>query len=567
LWDDPGPPPHDADARHVTSLVGYAYELLDARSGYPAGIRDPGWQERVLRALAVGPDAVDAHVAEAVVSIAKDVRRRGHVAGVPDANEAVRLARDLARLRALPAPSRRELLEGIESALARGEILGRGRILARACEEVLVGRRRGRVAPGTPRSGLGPHVETLLAELRLPLAADAAKTGPKDDDPIRLDPLRSELDRRRHAALVRLGACGIPYGALLEAHGTGGAETLTLVWKVRWQPATDAMIELAGLRGVTLRHAAAGAMRAERARAVREERLTHAARLALLGAAADAGLPDLVAEDLRDVVGAFATEAGLAELVDAIALVDRIRRGHVPALPVDAALACKDVDTLSWPADVDPSVLVAAAVRALDGITGSDRVEDARAMAALVRLFETTPDGEAGGATLGDARLGWAVDRLAREGAPLVAGAAEALRVVMGRAPAAALGDACGSWIDAALDADGRRALSLRLRGALVVAAPLLEAHGEALDALLARVEALPDADFLARVSALREGFDVLSPAARARLLAVLAERLGAADPTGRGLDVYVDEDPAVLADYAHADAAGREAMGRWPSA
>ncbi|MFC5945739.1 DUF5682 family protein, partial [Micromonospora harpali] len=40
-------PPGDAVA---TSLVPYAFDLLDSRSGYPAGIRDPRWQQAVLAA-------------------------------------------------------------------------------------------------------------------------------------------------------------------------------------------------------------------------------------------------------------------------------------------------------------------------------------------------------------------------------------------------------------------------------------------------------------------------------------------------------------------------------------
>src|SRR5690606_33154159 len=137
MWEPPAAPVEARDDRFVTSLIPYAFELLDARSGYPAGIPDPAWQHRVLGALAEGPAAVESEVAAAIVEIARSTRGRGHVAGIPDAKEAARIAGDLARLRGLPAPSRRELLEAIESALARGERLGRGRVLARACEEVL----------------------------------------------------------------------------------------------------------------------------------------------------------------------------------------------------------------------------------------------------------------------------------------------------------------------------------------------------------------------------------------------------------------------------------------------
>jgi Family of unknown function (DUF5682) len=66
--------------------------------------------------------------------------------------------------------------------------------------------RLGRLAAGTPRSGLGPHVEALLAELRLP----GAGRPPARRD-LRLDPLRSRLDRRRVVAVHRLTVCSLPY--------------------------------------------------------------------------------------------------------------------------------------------------------------------------------------------------------------------------------------------------------------------------------------------------------------------------------------------------------------------
>jgi hypothetical protein len=547
FYDEPAPAPID-DARFVTSLVPYAFDLLDARSGYPAGIRDPSWQDAALRAMG-DPDALDAALADAVVHICKEVRRRGHVAGVPDANEAVRVARDLARLRSLPAPSRRELLEAIETCLGQGELLGRGRVLARACDVILVGKKRGALAPGTPRSGLSPHVEALVLELRLP--------GPDAEEAtLRLDPLRSELDRRRHATLMRMRVCSIDYATPAPGRAAGNTDTLTHVWLARWRPSTSATIELAGIRGVTLRQAAAGALTAHEARVERAGALTAGARIELLSAAAECGLGDRVTLYLRAITGPFLGEATLVDLVNAIALVDRIVRGHVPALPIDEAT--KDIDRFVFPADVDPSVLVASAVRAIDGIEGSDRVDDARALLEIVRLI--------GERELGDSRLGWAMKRIAGHGAPLVAGAAAALCVVLGRSTSRALGEAIGAWIDGAVDAAGRRRLALRLRGVLVVSAPLLEAQPDALDGLCARVEALSDAEFLARASALREAFDVLSPAARQRLLSALSQRLGARDPTGRGLDVFVDEDAGVLARYAKADLAGKEAMARWPT-
>lgn len=266
----------------VSSLIPYGFELLDERSGYPAGIRDPQWQQRLWKTQRDRGD-IDALVSQCLVEITRGIRQRGLPASVPDARAAAEVATSLARLRGLAAPGRRELVEAVQTALTHGELLGRGRVVARAMEHVLVGRHRGHLAPDTPRSGLAPHVLALLDELRLPRGAM------QEPEDLRLDPLRSPLDRRRHVALCRLRACGVPYGTQQESIGVGGVESLTVGWRVMFTPSTEAMVELAGLRGVTLRQASTGALRAEHARRVAEDRLTALALVALAEAAAEAG--------------------------------------------------------------------------------------------------------------------------------------------------------------------------------------------------------------------------------------------------------------------------------------
>lgn len=534
---EPPPPATMGAAKVVTSLIAYSTDLLDSRSGYPAGIRDPLWQQAVFSAAREGRD-VDQAVAGLVVDVCREVRALGHVAGVPDAAEAVRLTRDLARLRGLPAPGRRELLESVQTAIGQGELLGRGRILARALEHVLVGRRRGRVPQGAPRSGLLPHVTERLDALGLP--------GPSkpSEATLRLDPLRSPRDRERHVLLERLAACGVPYGERREGRAAGGIETLGAVWQVEWTPSTEAMLELASTRGVTLAQATRGALLAERARLEREDTLTARARLDGLAAAAACGLTDLVEERLVEVMGPFLAEAGLVEVVDACAVVERIARGHVPGLPEG-----------EMPPSFRRAELIAAALRALDGLAGSDRIEDARAILDLVRLFEAQPDGAD---ALGPGVLRFTLERLAREGAPLVQGAAGAARLLLAYETAATFGVALASWVDMAVDSDSRRALARRLQGALTVAAPRLEADPELAGPLVDRVEALDDDVFLTRVAALREGFEALSPAARERLLAALGERTG---ETMAALDGQLEDAPALLEAWAAADRLGRSAV------
>jgi hypothetical protein len=518
-------------AEVVTSLVPYAFELLDSRTGYPAGIRDPEWQQGVWEGGGT-PEAALRTVNLAALRICRELRRRGHSAGVPDTREVIRLATDLARLRGLPAPGRRELIEGLQSALAQGEPLGRGRAVAGAMQVVLVGDRRGQLPEGTPRSGLGPHVEDLLAELRLP--------GPGRGEPleIRLDPLRSKLDRRRHVALQRLIVCQVPYAHPISVD----VDRVTGLWVLRWSPSTAAMLELAGFRGVTLAQAAEGFLRLRVRRAASRNGLTTRMRIELLDSAAECGLATLVRERLDDLEQSLPHQASLPELLEALELCDRIERGHVPGFQPEAAIR----DQLAG--RVIPA-LAAAALVAVEGLTGSDRIDDALALLALVQRVARSEPATAG---LGDTRLRWVLEKLERDGSPLMQGAGGAVRVLLGHLDAAIFGERMGSWIDVAADAT---LLARRLAGALTMAAPLLEAAPDITRRLVERLGEMDDAVFLQRLPALREGFDVLSPAARQRFLHALRGTL--ADT----FDLRLDHPAAVLARWADADAHGRRAV------
>ncbi|MFG2710906.1 DUF5682 family protein [Streptomyces goshikiensis] len=511
----------------VTSLVAYAYELLDSRSGYPAGIRDPLWQQAVLEAGGE-PERVREAASVAIVGVCRELRRAGHVAGTGEAAEMLRVACDLAGLRALPAPGRGELLEAVSS------VLGRGRPQARALEAVLVGTGRGRVTPHAPRSGLGPSVEAELAELRLPSPRDPA---PRE---VRLDPLRSPLDARREVMLQRLLVCGASYGEQLAVAATGDGTALGTKWRLSWTPSVPARLDLAGVRGVSAAQAAAGTLRDVARRAAAEGGPTPAQILTGLGAAARCELPELVDVRLDEAAAVLPETAALPELLQALELLEGLRRGHFPGTSPEALAAAGELT----------GELLEAAVRALPGLAGSDDPADAGALVALAD--------RAAGRHLG-LRIDSALAELADTASPLMQGAALAVRVLLDLDPAAGLGGRAAGWIDGAVTPGARRALARRLGGVLTAAGPLLQSSPAALTPLLDRVDDLADQAFLDRLPALRGGFDALSPAARGRLLDTVTERLG------DRIDVSLDAPPALLALWAAADAAGLAALTSLP--
>ncbi|WP_405802157.1 DUF5682 family protein [Streptomyces sp. NBC_01506] len=519
----------DAGTAPVTSLVPYTFALLDSRSGYPAGIRDPRWQQAVFAAGGV-PERVRDAAATAITGLCRAMRSAGHTAGTGEAVETLRLADDLARLRSLPAPGRGELLEAVTTVLGQGEPLGRGRALARALETVLVGTDRGRVAPGTPRSGLGPAVEAELSVLRLP--------GPQSPEAreVRLDPLRSELDGRREILLNRLEVCDVGYCTSGEVARTGDSAGLSTRWQASWTPAVPARLDLMGVRGVTAAVAAAGKLRETAYAWSAEGGPTAAQTLTGLRDAARCDLPELVADRLAEAADALPSSAALPELLDALDLLHSLRQGHLPGTTTDTRRAASELAV----------VLLEAAVRGLPGLAGSDDPQDAVALVALAT--------RAGEHRLG-LRMDDALSTLATTGSPVIQGAAAATRVLLDLDAPQAMGDRVASWIDRATGPDERRRLSGSLTGVLTAAGPLLQSAEAALTPLLDRIDALPDQGFLQRLPALRGGFDVLTPADRGRLLRTVTERLGDRP------DLTLSAPPELVALWTAADAAGLAAL------
>ncbi|MFD5943301.1 vWA domain-containing protein [Streptomyces griseus] len=534
----------------TVSLVPYTYPLLDSRSGYPAGIRDPEWQHTVLES-AGDPAALHEALIRAAVRICADLREQGHPYGPADGREVVRVAGDLARLRGLPAPGRGELLEAVQTVLGRGETYGTGRAVAGALERVLVGARTGRPAPAAPRSGLGPAVEAETAALGLPGPQDAHERTPRD---LRLDPMRSTLDRSRELLLRRLTVCGIPYAQEQGVAGAAGGEGLTTRWQVRWTPATAAMLTAAGARGVTPAQAAEGVLRQRHAAERAEGGPTAAQVVRGLAEAAECGLSALADERLTELAAVLPAGGTLPELLAGLDLLDRVEAGHLPGQAGPDGTTTPDTTDGSTTPDTTAGaartahaaeLLTEAAVRQVDGLTGSEDPEDARALLELAQRADR----------VGGIRLTDALARLAADGTPLIAAAAGAVRVLTGHEGAEPFGTRVASWVDGAVDSASRAALTARLTGVLTVAGPLLTVGVGALDPLLHRVVELDDSAFLARLPALRGGFDTLSPAARDRLLDTVEERLG------ERVDALDADDPVELARRTTADLAARELL------
>ena len=596
----------DPDASVGVSLVPYSFEQLDERSGYPAGVRDPVWHQRMLEATT--PQQADAAAAELITAICRQLRRQGHVAGMPDACETLRMIRDLARLRGLSVAGRGELVEAIQSCLVHGDLMGRGRAVASAAGEVLIGHRTGRVTPAAPRCGLAVDIDEQLTALKLPscdsltgpdslstpaTSAKRANRGSRQhaDDgtkEFKLDVLRSPRDRARAVVLRRFNAAGIPYAVRVDEVQHGHRENLIERWQVGWQQGTSATIESISRYGVTLRQVVEGMVRTvgkTPGLAESDADALPATILQRLQIATQCGLVTLARQALKHISGAFREAAGLSQLVEAITVMTQIHAGHMPGLPPDVDSACPPwIETFTLPdAVLRIDELLQTCLKRLAGMSGSSDPAD---VVALVDLLDwMTGDLQAVALTgeqastsdSGRVQLTHWCRRTQRTGSDRMQGAAAGALCLLEVSNDDAIETTTGNrwialtrgWLDAAGHREGRQRLQSALAGATQVLLPRMQSDSSWLSGIRDGIAVMSDDVFLSRLPALRGAFAEFSPADRQRLLQVclseLDERGSRIDASGITLSFALQGESEAIADelvlLRQADLAGRKAI------
>lgn len=251
----PEPPITDTEAEPITivergvALTPYSYERLDSLAGYEAGMPNPGFYHHVWkdRQAKRGPS-----YRGVLAQTAAALREQNQTASTADLIAVESMAQGLAELRGHSEVWRRDLVDGIMSALVKDELAyGQTHPFLAAVYDVLRGDQRGKLAAGTTLPPLVKDIEHHLT------AHDLAPQRTRRD--IDLDLLNAD-ELVAVQMLHRVRVLSIP--GFERVGGTDLATRTNLTnlwerWRIVWQPEFDAACIEAAVYGATLAEASA----------------------------------------------------------------------------------------------------------------------------------------------------------------------------------------------------------------------------------------------------------------------------------------------------------------------
>ncbi|GLK89629.1 DUF5682 family protein [Pseudomonas turukhanskensis] len=319
-----GVPAKPGEVAGGVHLINYSLSRLNASAQYAAGIPDCAYQARVWSTLArrrENPGDVhgETHAAMAA-ELVNYLRERRFAASLPDAIEAVTLARRLAALRG-HGTGRLELREALLSSLHKHSLDGSERPLLAHLDAFFAGDEVGRLPAGLPVPPLVEDFRQTCRRLRLPRSAA---------QPLEraLDIYRSPLHREQSRFLHRLASLDAGYGKCVAGPRFASGEDLARVrevWVIRWQPEIEATLTEKGHYGARLLDAAT-ARCLERLNACRQQ---GAAPVAILIDALAMGLHALLGTIVNQVRHWLAHESDLTSLCLGLLRLDAARHAKV----------------------------------------------------------------------------------------------------------------------------------------------------------------------------------------------------------------------------------------------
>ena len=247
--NDPEPPPPIPQGTLSVTVAPYSYFRISELSGYGAGNRAPRYYEMCFESCAATGNHEQV-VADYVIDVIKEARRRGERLSSADAIGAVQHALMLARLRGRGEPLLDDLLDALLTCCCKGNPRTEAVHLFEAIDEVNIGTRLGRV---TDRIGRLPILNDFYEQIdRLELDEVVAREKICN---YTLDK-RQPRDADRSAFLHRLTFLGLEIGDLQREAAPFGQSIFKEHWRLKWSPKWEAALIERNLHGDTIETAA-----------------------------------------------------------------------------------------------------------------------------------------------------------------------------------------------------------------------------------------------------------------------------------------------------------------------
>lgn len=492
-------------------LIRYGYAAMDALAGYGAGLPQPGWYETLWHAAeqADGSPNWSALSAQVVEDFVQWLTPQGHTLSLPARVEALRLAEGLAALRGREGALRHDLMDGLATALVKGEASGHD-VWAERLRDYLRGVKLGDVPAS---AGLPPLVED--ARVRAKRHRFDISDGAERQRKLDIRRKASQLEASRFLYAMRLLDTGF-------ARRTAGpdfvqnAQTDLLFeeWSYAWSPVVESRLIEAALHGDTLPDACLAHLVSEREDLIRRGEFRDLEQqVALLKQGVLAGLGDklapfliLVTQDIQ-TVGTFETTAF------ALRQLFHLTRGRGPL---------QSPKTLNLPAAVQGAY--ARLIYLCDDLPRSNENNIPSRLTAL-RLMSELLDGS--DTDLNRDLYDAALDRVIEaDPPPEILGAVLSCTILGGQREVADLRRALrGQFLGAALDETSRIGV---LRGLLSTAPQLLWTRDEVLAEIDAFLGEISEAAFLELLPHMRLTFTALNPRETDRVADMLGALHGA---------------------------------------
>lgn len=235
-----------------STLMPYSYYRLSQRSGYGAGNRAPAYYELVWKGLCRGESeyASLTYLSE----LGAFQREYGFLVSSAQIIEALRLARELARLQGGRIPVLRDLNDAALTCLAQGEF---GK-LAQASAAAQIGTKIGSVPEGVSRTSIQSDFYGSLKSLKLEkyksLTAEELALDLRENLRVKSEE-SAFLDLNRSFFLHRLRVLKIEFAKLLPS--AQDKATWAENWMLQWTPEAEIQLIEAVLKGDTIEQALA----------------------------------------------------------------------------------------------------------------------------------------------------------------------------------------------------------------------------------------------------------------------------------------------------------------------